>query len=292
MPVCLIRHRYVAFFLSFLSHFAPLLPPFPFSSLSLSLSFSLCLSVSLFPFPFSLGAIGVPFPVSRARNTLDLLATQIKIEQPVIKHKWGYWPEPLSPVIDFHFGAAPRLARRACILDTTSVSFLFFFFFFFPSRPIRFGRFDHASRSGSCWRCIDHGRTFSFVIERERERERERGGAGSVCDPSAIKFARKRRRRAVSRFLSRIREGETLVAFADDRYLGRNPIRSNPRESVKCRGAAGRTTRQVFLYEVHVRAASLAHGQRNYRVVNRNNRDYLRYATSISVKRRIILPEG
>jgi len=62
---------------------------------------------------------------------LDLLATQIKIEQPAIKHKWGYWPEPLSLVIDFHFGAAPRLARRARLLDTT--------FFFLP-----FARSDSA----------------------------------------------------------------------------------------------------------------------------------------------------
>lgn len=40
------------------------------------------------------------------KHTGNLLAAQIKIEQPAIKRKWGYWPEPLSPIIDFHFAAA------------------------------------------------------------------------------------------------------------------------------------------------------------------------------------------
>lgn len=99
-----VRHRYVAFSLP---------PP----SLSLFLLFRHTHTLSL----SFLSALGVPFPVSRARNTPDLLAAQIKIEQPAIKCKWGYWPEPLRPVIDFH-GAAPRvLARRALDLYFFSV---------------------------------------------------------------------------------------------------------------------------------------------------------------------------
>lgn len=81
-----VRHRYMAF-----SPFSS----FPLLSLVHSLSF--------------LSALGVPFPVSRTRNTPDLLAAQIKIEQSTIKCKWGYWPKPLRPVIDFH-GAAPRFS--------------------------------------------------------------------------------------------------------------------------------------------------------------------------------------
>lgn len=89
-------------------HFA--LSACSFVHIDIWLSFLLPLS---FRRSFSHHALRVPFPVSRARNTSNLLAAQIEIEQPPIKRKWGYWPVPLSLVIDFHFAAAPHFTRRA-----------------------------------------------------------------------------------------------------------------------------------------------------------------------------------
>jgi len=72
----------------------------------------ICLSFLLplsFCCSFSHRALRVPFPVSKARNTSNLLAAQIEIEQSAVKRKWGYWPVPLRPVIDFHFAATLHL---------------------------------------------------------------------------------------------------------------------------------------------------------------------------------------
>lgn len=84
------------------------LSSFDYSSLLLLLTLSLFFFLSLF-----LASACSLSGFQGEKHTGNLLAAQIKIEQPAIKRKWGYWPEPLSPIIDFHFAAAAfeRVAR-------------------------------------------------------------------------------------------------------------------------------------------------------------------------------------
>lgn len=101
-----VRHRYrgfLSFFLFLLLSLAHSLSLSPFSALT----------VFLFRFP--------------GRETPDLLAAQIKIEQSTIKCKWGYWPpKPLRPVIDFH-GTVPRFS-------TSRPRNLYYYYFFVCGR--------------------------------------------------------------------------------------------------------------------------------------------------------------